>query len=293
MTDLMGNPEVQLGAKDLPLAGWRIIVSRAKKQASVLAEGLRAQGASVLEIPFIEIRPPRSSKMMDDALRLISEYEWLILTSVNGVEALFAQMRELAIPRSKLAHLRFAAIGPATRAAIERQGFVVEVTPKQYIAEAVVEALADQVAGKRVLLWRTKIARDVIPRELRKLGAHLDVVEAYQTVAPKSSRDQLRAALKGSEERPDAITFTSSSTVRNYVGLLAIRSGKSKLLSGVLNISIGPITSATLREYDLNVDVQAEQYTIPGLIEALVRRAKTDPKESRQPPSLASQNLAQ
>jgi len=133
----------------------------------------------------------------------------------------------------------------------------------------------------------------VIPRELRKLGAHLDVVEAYQTVAPKSSRDQLRAALKGSEERPDAITFTSSSTVRNYVGLLAIRSGKSKLLSGVLNISIGPITSATLREYDLNVDVQAEQYTIPGLIKALVRRAKTDPKESRQPPSLASQNLAQ
>ena len=90
MTDLMGNPEAQSGANDLPLAGWRIIVSRAKKQASVLAEGLRAQGASVLEIPFIEIRPPRSSKMMDDALRLISEYEWLILTSVNGVEALFA-----------------------------------------------------------------------------------------------------------------------------------------------------------------------------------------------------------
>ena len=289
----MGNPEAQLGAKDLPLAGWRIIVSRAKKQASVLAEGLRAQGASVLEIPFIEIRPPRSSKMMDDALRLISEYEWLILTSVNGVEALFAEMRELAIPRSKLAHLRFAAIGPATRAAIERQGFTVEVTPKQYIAEAVVEALADQVGGKRVLLWRAKVARDVIPRELRKLGAHLDVVEAYQTVAPKSSRDQLRGALRSSEERPDAITFTSSSTVRNYVGLLAIRSGKSKLLSGVLNISIGPITSATLREYDLNVDVQAEQYTIPGLIEALVRRAKTNPKESQQAPSLASQKFAQ
>lgn len=255
------------------MAGWRIIVSRAKKQASVLAEGLRAQGACVLEIPFIEIRPPRSSKMMDDALRLISEYEWLILTSVNGVEALFARMRMLSIPPSALAHLKFAAIGPATRAAIERQGFAVEITPQQYIAEAVVEALADQVRGKRVLLWRAKIARDVIPRELRKLGAHLDVVEAYQTVTPKSSRDQLRAALRSSVERPDAITFTSSSTVRNYVSLLAIRSGKSKLLSGVLNISIGPVTSATLREYDLNVDVQAEQYTIPGLIEALVRRA--------------------
>jgi uroporphyrinogen-III synthase len=270
----MENPEAQTGATDLPLAGWRIIVSRAKKQASVLAEGLRAQGASVLEIPFIEIRPPHSSKMMDDALRLISEYEWVILTSVNGVEALFERMRTLAIPHSALAHLKFAAIGPATRGAIERQGFAVEITPKQYIAEAVVEALADQVCGKRVLLWRAKIARDVIPRELCKLGAHLDVVEAYETVVPKSSRDQLRAALRSSVERPNAITFTSSSTVRNYVNLLAIRSGKSKLLSGVLNISIGPVTSATLREYDLNVDVQAEQYTIPGLIEALVRRAQ-------------------
>jgi uroporphyrinogen-III synthase len=270
----MENVEAQ-SAKRLPLAGWRIIVSRARKQASVLAEGLRAQGASVLEIPFIEIRPPRSTKLMDNALRLISEYEWLILTSVNGVEALFERMRMLAIPHSSLAHLKFAAIGPATRAAIEGQGFTVEITPKQYIAEAVVEAVADQVRGKRVLLWRARIARDVIPRELRKLGAHLDVVEAYQTVAPKSSRDQLRAALNSRDQRPDAITFTSSSTVRNYVNLLAIRSGNSKLLSGILNISIGPITSATLREYNLNVDVQARQYTIPGLIEALIERAKS------------------
>jgi uroporphyrinogen-III synthase len=275
----MGNVEAQ-SPKSLPLAGWRIIVSRAKKQASVLAQGLCAQGASVLEIPFIEIRPPRSSKMMDNALRLISEYDWLILTSVNGVEALFARMRTLAIPHSALAHLKLAAIGPATRAAIERQGFVVEITPKQYIAEAVVQALADQVRGKRVLLWRARIARDVIPRELRRLGAHLDVVEAYQTVTPKSSRDQLRAALKSPDQRPDAITFTSSSTVRNYVSLLAIRSGKSKLLSGMLNISIGPITSATLREYGLNVDVQAQQYTIPGLIEALIERARQGKKTS-------------
>jgi uroporphyrinogen-III synthase len=270
----MDNVEAQSAANNLPLAGWRILVSRAKKQASVLAEGLRAQGASVLEIPFIEIRPPRSSKMMDAALRLISEYEWLILTSVNGVEALFERMRTLDVPHSALAHLKFAAIGPATQAAIERQGFMVEVTPKQYIAEAVVEALANEVRGKRVLLWRAKIARDVIPRELRSLGAYLDVVEAYQTVTPKSSREQLRAALKSRDERPDAITFTSSSTVRNYVSLLAIRSGKSKLLSGVLNVSIGPITSATLREFGLSVDVQAEQYTIPGLIAALIERAK-------------------
>ncbi len=274
--------EAQSGASHLPLAGWRIVVSRAKRQAGVLAEGLRAQGASVLEIPFIEIRPPRSSKMMDDALRLISEYEWLILTSVNGVDALFERMRMLAVPHSALAHLKLAAIGPATRAAIERQGFAVEIMPKEYVAEAVVETLADQVRGKRVLLWRARIARDVIPRELRKSGAHLDVVEAYQTVAPKSSRDQLRAALK-SAAPPDAITFTSSSTVRNYMSLLAIRSGRSKLLAGVLNISIGPITSATLRQYGLSVDVQAEQYTIPGLIAALVERAKNGERRRANP----------
>jgi len=270
----MGTFQAQSAAQSLPLAGWRIIVSRAKKQASVLAEGLRAQGASVLEIPFIEIRPPRSAKMMDNALGRISEYEWLILTSVNGVEALFERLQTLAIPHSALAHLKFAAIGPATRAAIERQGFTVAVMPKHYIAEAVVEALAERVRGKRVLLWRARIARDVIPRELRNLGVHLDVVEAYQTVVPRSSREQLRAALESDHERPDAITFTSSSTVRNYVSLLAIRSAKPKLLAGVLNVSIGPITSATLREYDLNVDVQAEEYTIPGLIEALIERAK-------------------
>lgn len=263
-----------MSAVSLPLAGWRIIVSRARKQAGALADKLRAQGAEVVEIPFIEIRPPRSYKMMDNALRLLSEYSWLILTSVNGVEALFERMKELDVSASALGHLRIAAIGPATKAAIERHGLQVEVTPKQYVAESVVEALADRVAGKRVLLCRAKIARDVIPRELRKMGTYLDVVEAYETVIPKASRDQLRAALKSVDQHPDAITFTSSSTVRNYVSLLGIRSGKSKLLQGVLNISIGPVTSATLREYELSVDVQAQQYTIPGLIEALIERAK-------------------
>jgi uroporphyrinogen-III synthase len=272
----MANSGIQTDARDLPLAGWRIVVSRARKQAGALAEGLRAQGASVLEIPFIEIRPPRSYKLMDDALHLVSEYDWLILTSVNGVEALFERMRTLAIPNSALASLKFVAIGPATRTAIERQGFAVEVTPKEYIAESVVEALADKVRGKRVLLCRAKIARDVIPRELRKLGAHLDVVEAYETVTPQTSREQLRAAFRDAGQRPNAITFTSSSTVRSYISLLGIRFRKSKLISGVLNISIGPVTSATLREYGLSVDVQARQYTIPGLIEALVQRARNE-----------------
>lgn len=257
-----------------PLTGWRILVSRAKKQAGALSEALEAQGAQVLEVPFIEIRAPRSYKALNESLRLISEYEWLILTSVNGVEALFERLEKLNLPKSTLAHLRIAAIGPATKAAIEKRGLRVEVTPKEYVAESVVESLATKVKGKRVLLCRAKVARDVIPRELRRAGAYLDVVEAYETVIPQSSRVKLRAVLRDPRKRPHAITFTSSSTVKNYVTLLGIRSGKSKLVAGVLNASIGPVTSDTLRHYQLSVDLQANEYTIPGLVTALVERAK-------------------
>jgi len=256
-----------------PLNGWRILVSRAREQAGALSVGLRALGAEVFEIPFIEIRPPRSFKSLDESLKLVSEYEWLILTSVNGVRAVFERMALLNIPRRALAHLNIAAIGPATRAAIEREGLKVAVMPREYVAESVVEALSDKVRGKRVLLCRAKIARDVIPSELRHLGAFLDVVEAYETVIPQTSRVELRAVLRDPRRRPHVITFTSSSTVNNYVALLGIRSGNSRLVEGVLNASIGPVTSDTLRRFQLSVDVQASEYTIPGLIDAMVRQA--------------------
>ncbi len=226
-----------------------------------------------IEIPFIEIRPPRSFKSLDESLKLVSEYEWLILTSANGVRAMFERMARLNLPKRTLAHLSIAAIGPATRAAIEREGLKVAVTPKEYVAESVVETLTDKVRGKRVLLCRAKIARDVIPHELRRMGAFLDVAEAYETVIPQSSRIELRAALRDPKRRPHFITFTSSSTVKSYIALLGIRSGRSRLVEGVLNASIGPVTSETLRQYELSVDVQAAEYTIPGLIDAIVRRA--------------------
>jgi uroporphyrinogen-III synthase len=267
-----------------PLAGWRILVSRARDQAGALSIGLRALGADVLEIPFIEIRPPRSYKALDESLKLAAEYEWLILTSANGVRAMFERMAQLNIPRSALERLNIVAIGPATRSAIEREGLKVGVMPKEYVAEAVVEALGDQVRGKRVLLCRAKIARDIIPRELRQLGAFLDVVEAYETVTPQSSRIELRAVLRDPQRRPHLITFTSASTVQNYLALLGIRSGRSPLVEGVLNASIGPITSDELRKHQLNVEVQATPSTIPGLIEAIVQRAGSCP---RPDPALA------
>jgi uroporphyrinogen-III synthase len=253
-----------------------VLVSRAKKQAGVLSSALRDLGCEVIEIPFIEIRKPRSYQPLDIALRKLATYDWLILTSVNGVEALFERMKKKTLDTSVLAKLKIAAIGPATKKAIVEHGLPVAVTPKEYVAESVVSALRRRVKGQRVLLVRARVARDVIPRELRKAGAQVDVVEAYETIAPKSSAKRLRAVLASKRRQPHAITFTSSSTVKNFVGLLGLQRARAALQKpalghGVHSVSIGPVTSATLREFGLPVDVEAEEYTIPGLVAAIVR----------------------
>ncbi len=246
-----------------------MLVSRAKEQAGGLSSLLRDLGCQVIEIPFIEIRKPSSYQPLDAALQGIAAYDWLILTSVNGVEAMFERMAKKEIDSSSLDHLKIAAIGPATQSAIEKLGLRVSVTPKEYIAESVVAALRRRVKGKRVLLVRAKVARDVIPRELRKAGATVDVIEAYETVAPESSARRLRAALAG-RRKPHAITFTSSSTVKNFVSLLGLRGARAAIKAGVHTASIGPVTSATLREFGLPVDIEAKQYTMQGLVEAIV-----------------------
>jgi uroporphyrinogen-III synthase len=263
------------------LSGVRVLVGRARHQASALSSGLRELGAEVLEIPFIEIRKPRSYQRLDEALKNLSEYDWLILTSVNGVEAVWERLRRLRIGGKPMRHLtrhmKIAAIGPSTRQAIERHGVKVSIVPREYVAESVVASLRRKVKGKRVLLARAKVARDVIPRELRKLGAQVDVVEAYETVIPQSSRKRLRAALKSPTRRPDVITFTSSSTVRNFVALLGEGRGRGRPRhtgrenNRVRIASIGPVTSSTLRELGLPVDIEAAEYTIPGLIKAIAR----------------------
>src|SRR5882724_3893075 len=244
----------------LPLKGLRVIVGRARHQASALSSGLRDLGAAVLDIPFIEIRRPRSYKVLDTALLSLSHYDWLILTSVNGVEALWERLRNLGLNRNNLGHLNIAAIGPATKDAIERHGLKVNVIPKEYVAESVVASLRQKVKGKRVLLARAKVARDVIPRELRKLGAQVDVAEAYETVVPVASRKHLHAALISAKNRPHLITFTSSSTVKNFVALLGKGRGRgrprlTRQLKGVSLASIGPVTSSTLRGLGLRVDI--------------------------------------
>jgi uroporphyrinogen-III synthase len=255
------------------------LVSRARKQAGTLSSSLRALGCKVIEIPFIEIRKPSSYKPLDSALRNLASYDWLILTSVNGVDALFARLAKLKIAGSALQGLKIAAIGPATKSAIESRGLNVTVTPKEYVAESVVTSLRRWVAGKRVLLVRAKVARDVIPRELRNAGAQVDVVEAYETIAPKGSQKRLADVMRSKTERPHIITFTSSSTVKNFVGLIGLRGARSALKKpagqGTCSASIGPVTSATLREFGLPVHIEAREYTIPGLVNAIKVDAAT------------------
>ena len=276
------------GQSKKSLRNIRVLVGRARHQASALSRELRKLGAEVLEIPFIEIRKPRSFRPLDTALKNLASYDWLILTSVNGVEAMWDRAKRLRIteafsPTAK--KLRVAAIGPATKAAIEERGLKVDVVPKEYVAESVARSLKKKVKGKRVLLVRAKVARDVIPRELRKAGAQVDVVEAYETVIPKSSRARLRAVLRNSKLRPHVVTFTSSSTVKNFVALLDSRASRFKQksrrknlladLGGIHFASIGPVTSSTLRQLGLSVHVEAEEFTIPGLVSAIARLQKT------------------
>jgi uroporphyrinogen-III synthase len=256
----------------MSLQGKRIIVSRAKEQAGSLSQLLEAKGAEVVEIPFIEIRPAQSYEALDKAIENVLNYDWLILTSVNGVKALFSRLEKQGKSEADLLHLKVVAIGPATRKAIEKHGIPVDIMPEEYVAEAVVEELRGQVKGERVLLVRAKVARDVIPNALRELGARVHVMEAYETVVPETSRTTILEALRAAK-KPFAITFTSSSTVKNFVELVGEESTKSGILDGVKLASIGPVTSATLRELGLPVDIEAKEYTVSGLAEAIEESA--------------------
>ena len=251
-----------------PLAGKRIVVTRAHSQAEGLSSLLRGYGAEVIEAPVIEIRPPDSFEALDEALNNILQYDWLVLTSVNGVEAMFSRLEPLGLSIDSLQHLKIAAIGPATEERIQDHGLVVDLVPPRYVAEEVVHLLRKQVKGERVLLVRAKVARDVIPEELRQSGAQVDVVEAYQTVIPEHAKERLQQVF--ADGAPDAITFTSSSTVKNFLSIVLGTEIPAKLAKTKF-ASIGPVTSETLREYALPVHVEADEFTMDGLAQALVR----------------------
>jgi len=261
------NEEITEPAGYQPLLGWRILTTRASRQSGGLAAPLRDLGADVTEIPTIEIKPPSSYEPLDSSLKKIKEYDWLILTSVNGADAVFARLKKLRMSPRELDHLDIAAIGPATKKAIESHGLKVAVTPDKYVAEFVVNALRGRTEGKRALLARAKVARDVLPNELKKAGVLLDVVEAYETTIPQGAEAKLQKMFASHDRLPDIVTFTSSSTATNFLNLLG--NSRSRVLANICIASIGPVTSGTLRSAGFPPTVEAREYTVQGLVLAI------------------------
>jgi uroporphyrinogen III methyltransferase/synthase len=243
------------------LRGQRIIITRPREQAAELASMLEAVGAEVIEFPTIEIRPPADPRPLEEAARSLSGYDWLIFTSANGVRSFAERRPDLAAFCG-----RVCAIGPATRQAAEQAGLTVALMPREYVAEGLVEAFAaEDLSGKRILLPRAAVARDVAPEELRRRGARVDVVEAYRTAVPEGARERAREIFGGAR-KPEWVTFTSSSTVTNFVAAAG-----PEALAGVRVASIGPVTSATARRAGIQVDAEAAEYTAAGLVAAILR----------------------
>lgn len=256
-----------------PLFGKRVIVTRSRPQASSLSAAIEALGGEPWEFPTIAIKEPQELAPLDQAIHQVDQYQWVVFTSVNGVEHFFQRLRQLRVDIRRLAGVRLAAIGPQTAASLESYGLTVDYVPQEYRAEAVAEGLTGYgMVGQRVLLARADIARPALALILQQAGAAVDDICTYRTVQGDGNHELLLELL--AERRAHVVTFTSSSTVRNFVAMLPAQQ-LPELLQGVTIASIGPITSATARELGLQVDVEAQQYTIDGLVNELVNYLQT------------------
>ena len=250
-----------------PLADRRIVVTRPRTQSRGFAETLERYGAEVFLFPTIETVPVASYARLDTALEAIDQYQWLLFTSVNGVKYFVERLQACGKSVDQLRHLQVATIGPETARAVTDLSLHVKAVPEEYRAEALVTVLGE-VRGQRILLPRAAEAREVLPKELEALGARVDEIPVYETKRPQTAEtEKLRDLLLGA--KIDMVTFTSSSTVRNFV---AAFTGENLL--GLLQKTrigcIGPITADTAREFGLTVAVQSRVYTIPGFTEAIV-----------------------
>ena len=248
-----------------PLFGRGIVITRPEAQAEELSELLRARGARVIYFPVIRIAPPESWEELDGAIDRLESYRWIIFTSANGVAFFFRRLRERGRDIRDLKGIRIATIGPATASAVETLGIRVDLVPEEFISEGVVKAFAgEDLRGRRVLLPRAEQARDVIPEGLAKMGADVDVATAYRTVRSDRNAAELESFL--AEDKVDVITFTSPSTVANFLGIMG---PDFHLPSKVRIACIGPVTETAARGAGLPVDILQERYTIPGLVETL------------------------
>jgi uroporphyrinogen III methyltransferase/synthase len=247
-----------------PLSGKRIVVTRTRLQASALSSRLRDLGADVIELPTIRIEPPTDTKLFAELIEDAHTYDWLVFTSSNGVIAFFDAFFKRYSDARDIGGVKIAAIGPATSAKVREYRFSVDLQPKEFVAEAVVAALENygSVDNLKFLLVQAEAAREVLQVELTKLGAIVDVAKAYRTV-PETD-DPTGARTRFTEEGADLITFASSSSVENFLAL------KLPWPATLKTASIGPITSATLKEHGRAIDVEARQSDIPGLVDAIL-----------------------
>ena len=250
-----------------PLFGKRVLVTRTREQAGEFTALLEERGAEPVSFPTIKITNPPAWGPVDRAIKRLGSYDWVIFTSVNGVDRFFERLYRLGLDLRELKGVKVCAIGPRTAEAVKGLRIKVDLLPKKFVAESILDALGRRgIRGKRFLLPRALVAREVLPTEIRRLGGRIDVVPVYRTVRPRKSAEEMREVLRSGGV--DVVTFTSSSTVTNFAG--SFRKGELPgLLDGVRVACIGPITAATARGYGLTVDIMPKKYTIPGLTEAM------------------------
>lgn len=252
-----------------PLFGKRVLVTRSREQASVLSETIEDLGGEPLEFPTISVTEPEDYAPLDQAIEKLGIFNWVIFTSVNGVKSFFYRLRYQHKDIRALGAAKLCAIGPKTRKALEKYGLLVDYVPGEYRAEEIIKGLNGKVRpGERVLLPRADIARKVLPEALAKMGAEVTEVTAYRTVMGGGDAFIIKEMLERKEIH--VITFTSSSTVRNFTKMMDCPDLKS-LLAGVTVACIGPITAGTARDLELPVDVVAGEYTIEGLVKAILQ----------------------
>lgn len=254
-----------------PLLGHSIVVTRAREQASSLVHALAVLGAHVLECPGIAIEPMDNYEACDAAIARLGEYAWIIFTSVNGVKYFWQRLGAAGLDSRSLGPARLAAIGPATAAALEQKGIRPDLVPPTYVAESVAAALlkaeGDRISGLRILLPRAQKARNVLPDELARAGALVDVTPVYKAVPVARGVEEVRLALE--EGRLDCVTFGSSSTVENFLAELPAE--ELRLHPETALAAIGPVTARTLRSHGLEPAIQPEHFTIPELVHAIVK----------------------
>ncbi|MGB0387074.1 MAG: uroporphyrinogen-III C-methyltransferase [Ardenticatenaceae bacterium] len=261
--------------EERPLLGKRVVVTRPRPQANAFCERLRALGAEPIEVPAIRILPPADEyAALDAAIAQLAKYDWLVFTSVNGVAHFWPRLTKAGKDTRALGQARIAAIGTATAQELQKHGIIADLIPKRFVAESLLEALIAQgIAGKQVLLPRADIARRDLHEGLLKAGTHVTEAHAYRTVIGQPDAETLTTLQQG----VDIITFTSSSTVRHFIQLLGTERTQ-QLTQHAAIAAIGPITAQTARQLGLRVDIQAETYTIAGLVDALVNYQRPPPQ---------------